>query len=475
MKKQSYKNIFSRFSHLTLKAFVLLVSAVLMLVINISAADPTPTPTPTPAPSVTPAPTPPVLPSLSGVKVVKVTDASNSDKPRAGIGHSIIVTVENLKNLKNYADCLSLDDKPVPGCSKQKIGLFLNGREIKDTYPESINMETKSAYTDNEHPENNRPSEGTADFHLRRSPDSDEAWADLLGNPRVTDLFDKRDVTVSVGLKDSYALGSSFNNFTLARVANMGWFWGAIVFLIILIGSVFYLALYTNLLRDVGVSPDESEKIKGWLFKEKLKRKSYSLARFQMAFWFIFVVGSFIFIWLITGAQDTITTTTLALIGIGAGTALGAAVIDIGKDKDSESGVDRLRKEEKELADEITALKSKAEKPPEGVDLAQIQKDIEKKSAQLKHVQNLIAKFSSEARVTQGFFKDILTDADGGISFHRFQMFVWTIVLGFLFLYSVWSRLSMPEFGGTLIALLGISAGTYLGFKIPENTTDTKP
>src|SRR6185369_4418043 len=121
MKKQSYKNIFSRFSLLTLKAFALLISAVLMLVINISAADPTPTPTPTPAPSVTPAPTPPVLPSLSGVKVVKVTDASNSDKPRAGIGHSIILTVENLKNLKNYADCLSPDDKPVPGCSKQKI------------------------------------------------------------------------------------------------------------------------------------------------------------------------------------------------------------------------------------------------------------------------------------------------------------------------------------------------------------------
>src|SRR6185369_11551685 len=113
-----------------------------------------------------------------------------------------------------------------------------------------------------------------------------------------------------------------------------------------------------NLLRDVGVSPDESEKIEGWLLKAKLKRKPYSLARFQMAFWFIFVVGSFIFIWLITGAQDTITTTTLALIGIGAGTALGAAVIDIGKNKDSESGVDRLRKEEKELADEITTLKS---------------------------------------------------------------------------------------------------------------------
>lgn len=26
----------------------------------------------------------------------------------------------------------------------------------------------------------------------------------------------------------------------------------------------------------------------------------------------------------------------------------------------------------------------------------------------------------------------------------------------------------MPEFDGTLLALMGISSGTYLGFKIPE-------
>jgi hypothetical protein len=60
-----------------------------------------------------------------------------------------------------------------------------------------------------------------------------------------------------------------------------------------------------------------------------------------------------------------------------------------------------------------------------------------------------------------------LSDAYG-ISFHRFQMFVWTVVLWLLFLASVWTRLSMPEFSATLLAMLGVSAGTYLGFKIPE-------
>jgi hypothetical protein len=68
---------------------------------------------------------------------------------------------------------------------------------------------------------------------------------------------------------------------------------------------------------------------------------------------------------------------------------------------------------------------------------------------------------------SDGFLVDILTDASG-MSFHRFQMFIWTLVLVVLFAFSVWTRLAMPTFSATLLALMGISAGTYLGFKIPE-------
>ena len=68
---------------------------------------------------------------------------------------------------------------------------------------------------------------------------------------------------------------------------------------------------------------------------------------------------------------------------------------------------------------------------------------------------------------SEGFWKDLLTDVDG-ISLHRFQIVVWTLVLGFIFLVSVYKTLAMPEFGGTLVALMGISAGTYIGFKFPE-------
>lgn len=54
------------------------------------------------------------------------------------------------------------------------------------------------------------------------------------------------------------------------------------------------------------------------------------------------------------------------------------------------------------------------------------------------------------------------------ISFHRFQIFVWTLILGIIFVANVYNELAMPEFSATLLGLLGISAGPDVGFKLPE-------
>ena len=72
----------------------------------------------------------------------------------------------------------------------------------------------------------------------------------------------------------------------------------------------------------------------------------------------------------------------------------------------------------------------------------------------------------------KGPLYDLLTEKDAGtgvVSFHRFQIFVWTIVLGIMFVANVYNQLAMPQFSATLLGLLGISAGTYVGFKIPES------
>ena len=94
------------------------------------------------------------------------------------------------------------------------------------------------------------------------------------------------------------------------------------------------------------------------------------------------------------------------------------------------------------------------------------------KEAQLNETKNKIEEVKSALSkpVSEGFWRDILTDANG-INFHRFQMLIWTFVLGLIFVIEVLKTLRMPEFSPTLLALMGISAGTYLGFKIPERVS----
>ena len=87
----------------------------------------------------------------------------------------------------------------------------------------------------------------------------------------------------------------------------------------------------------------------------------------------------------------------------------------------------------------------------------------------LAQIDQQLRALASEAppTVSSGFLRDILSDSSG-YSFHRFQIFAWTIVLGIIFVSSVYNNLTMPEFSPTLLGLMGLSAGTYIGFKFPE-------
>lgn len=91
-------------------------------------------------------------------------------------------------------------------------------------------------------------------------------------------------------------------------------------------------------------------------------------------------------------------------------------------------------------------------------------------------IKSEIATLSKQPQLADSprFWQDICDDGNG-LSFHRLQVVIWTVVLGVVFVWSMAQVMSMPEFSETLLVLLGISNGTYLGFKIPEGSKTPGP
>ena len=137
--------------------------------------------------------------------------------------------------------------------------------------------------------------------------------------------------------------------------------------------------------------------------------RPYSLGRAQMAFWFLLIFVCYVSLWLVTGDYDTIGHSQFVLALISCLTAVGSRVVSIG--------------------------------PPEGVDEVPLR--------------------------SRGFFIDLLSDSNG-VRIHRFQLCAWTFLLGVIFAAIVYDDLVMPNFGDSLLALVGISATAHVGFTYLE-------
>ena len=44
-----------------------------------------------------------------------------------------------------------------------------------------------------------------------------------------------------------------------------------------------------------------------------------------------------------------------------------------------------------------------------------------------------------------------------------------------IFIYEVLINLAMPEFNAALLAIMGVSGGTYIGFKLPSGAKQNEP
>ncbi|MFL6386110.1 MAG: hypothetical protein ACJ71U_01365 [Terriglobales bacterium] len=225
-----------------------------------------------------------------------------------------------------------------------------------------------------------------------------------------------------------------------------------VVGLVLLLIAVFALGWQSDLLRDVthGRPPAPA-------------RAPYSMGRVQMAWWFCLVISAYVYICLITKEINILTGTAMALIGISAGTGLASVFVDTQKIADEENQKISLQSERGVVQARIAVLTAAAPAAgtPEALELQDRQK-------RLAEINALLNKFPAVHVIpsSKGFL-DILKDGEG-LSFHRFQIAVWTVVLGLVFIKSAFLDLVMPEFDATLLGLMGISSGTYIGFKFPE-------
>lgn len=210
---------------------------------------------------------------------------------------------------------------------------------------------------------------------------------------------------------------------------------GSVLVLVAVTAALLYLAMSTDMLRDntpstfAGVTSATGKPL----------RRAFSLAQSQMAWWFVIVLAAYLYLFLVTGELDTLTGQALCLMGLGTGTAMGAAMVEQNKTNPILAAYQAVLAQ---MADPAT--------PP--ADLPTLTATRDTLARQL---------------ASRDFVHDILTDANG-ISLHRFQTAVWTVVIGVLFLIETVVHRKMPDLDPYSLGVLGISAGTYLGFKIPE-------
>jgi hypothetical protein len=262
--------------------------------------------------------------------------------------------------------------------------------------------------------------------------------------------------------------------FKLLRIAWDEWTIAGMILLALAAGIFIYMSIHTGMVRD-STCPAREDGL-----------PPYSLGRCQMAFWFFLVISAFYFLWVITGRgdTDTINSTVLSLIGISAGTALGSAIVS--KNEAATSAAvgnaprpvfiypDAIKAAQEALAQAKANRGKRSDLTP--VSAKMDDDDIQTRTQEVARLKAEFKQWRAQHR-TQ-LLLDLLSDQGSSagenrvITFHRFQIVVWTLVLGVIFVSEVLTKLAMPAFDSTLLVLMGISSGTYLGFRVSAKQSD---
>jgi hypothetical protein len=403
------------------------------------------------------------------VEIVQPGRAAPGGLPAGGLGDRVTI---GIKGLQRWAGA-STDCEPKTDAAKvekavstdvrdlTRAKLFIDNRAIPDL-PVTVELCNDRLFFDLVY---TAKTQNTANR---------DAWSRILGESHDW----SRPVVMTVALDGSNPLLVSKPNFDLVMIPRARFNWWLGIFLVLL-AAFLYLAVKSDLLRGMGPQPGLTPD------PRQQPRKPFSLGRCQMAWWLFVILAAYLFIGVMTGDYLSMTVQAVALLGVSAATAVGSVAIDQNRRSGAEAQKSALTAEQttlaakqatltQELADTAARLAAPGIAPVAANDLVKIQteKQIERDKilSRLNQISQELKRHEAILRVnpaTGNFLKDILSDATG-VTLHRFQMLVWTVVLGIVFALQVYRNLAMMDFSPELLALQGISGGTYLGFKVPE-------
>jgi hypothetical protein len=305
-------------------------------------------------------------------------------------------------------------------------------------------------------------------FRLSRLDDNRAMWSRLLGKPFGHDRIFAVPIAVEV---DGRPLAFQNDEAPQPKIDlityDVGRMWLGILTSLAVVIIVVIGCLHTPMIRDNAVA------------QLPVDQRPYSLGRFQMAVWFCLILTSFLFIFVVTSDLNSITAESFVLMGISGATALASVAIDQSKDGPPsrvQRNLDAMGIRTRADAEKLYAAKGESVGADKVIKGAVIQAHSASgqganTSPTVKQLRNA---FEAQVRdfKSAGFLKDLVEDAQGP-TIHRWQILIWTVILGAIYLGRVYTNLETPTFGANLLALMGISGGVYLGFKIPEKQTTT--
>jgi hypothetical protein len=413
------------------------------------------------------------------ISAAEQKDAGSLQIFRIGDGPSGLLNREKDKAGNDIQSQVGLNGKlwvvltQAPPLSPDKYALFMNGVEVKGLDP---------AFKNTYQVTGGLPMDALV-FTLQRNKTNDTFWRELMGSvvgmhvPVVVSLGEQSADGKSTGLSivGSPLAASSFQFEVIGPVRLAC----ALAAVIAVISLVWGHARTRTTLRD------------SYLPQIRPSQQTYSLARWQMAFWFTLIFAAFVCLFVVLWDTNTITTQALMLMGISGATALAAVEIDSIKDSPADAAnrglqalglktyadVVRVQQEIVERTTALTSLEPTASLPDaQAKQGKQVRSSAEERRRQLQiEIQdrdNILRTYNAKIQpfLTQGWFKDITTDING-TAIHRLQAVCWTLALGAVFVITVYRTLAMPDFNANLLTLMGISSAGYVGFKYPEKNS----